>query len=81
MSADGLSIGEPRSERGQTDLDERVTGEWGKREIAVQPVGSVIVPARAVRGRRRSIAKERLVQIVDHRHDEVLEGGSSARVN
>ena len=39
-SADGVSIGEPRSERVQTDLDERVTGEWNEQEVAVQSVGS-----------------------------------------
>ena len=44
-SADGVSIGEPRSERVQADLDERVTGEWSEQEVAVQSVGSVIVPA------------------------------------
>ena len=44
-SADGASIGEPRSERVQTDLDERVTGEWNEQEVAVQSVGSLIVPA------------------------------------
>ena len=44
-SADGVSIGEPRGERVQTDLDERATGEWSEREVAVQPVGSLIVPA------------------------------------
>ena len=37
-SADGVSIGEPRSERVQTDLDERVTGEWNEQEVAVQSV-------------------------------------------
>ena len=46
-SADGASIGEPRSERVQTDLDERVTGEWSEQEVAVQSVGSLIVPAYA----------------------------------
>ena len=35
MSADGVSIGEPWSERVQADLNERVTGEWSKREVAV----------------------------------------------
>ena len=44
-SADGVSIGEPWSERFQTDLDERVTGEWSEREVAVQSVGSLVVPA------------------------------------
>ena len=44
-SADGVSIGEPRSERVQTDLDERVTGEWNEQEVAVQSVSSLIVPA------------------------------------
>ena len=46
-SADGVSIGEPRSERVQTDLDERVTGEpeWNEQEVAVQSLGSLIVPA------------------------------------
>ena len=44
-SADGVSIGEPRSERAKTDLDERVTGEWNEQEVAVQSVGSSIVPA------------------------------------
>ena len=37
-SADGVSIGEPRSERVQTDLDEKVTGEWNEQEVAVQSV-------------------------------------------
>ena len=37
-SADGVSIGEPRSERVQTDLDKRVTGEWNEQEVAVQSV-------------------------------------------
>ena len=32
-SADGMSIGEPRSEQVQADLDERVTGEWSEREV------------------------------------------------
>ena len=76
-SADGVSIGEPRSERVQTDLDERVTGEWNEQEVAVQSVGSLIVPAQAVRGCTGLIAEERLVQIVDRRHGELLEGGSS----
>ena len=44
-SADGVSIGEPRSERVQTDLDERVTGEWNEQEVAVQSVSSLIVHA------------------------------------
>ena len=44
-SADGVGIGEPRSKWDQTDLDERVTGEWSKQEVAVQSVGSVIMPA------------------------------------
>ena len=44
-SADGVSIGEPRSERVQTDLDGRVTGEWNEQEVTVQSVGSLIVPA------------------------------------
>ena len=44
-SADGVSIGEPQSERVQTNLGERVTGKWSEREVAVQPVGSLIVPA------------------------------------
>ena len=44
-SADGVSIGEPRSERVQTDLDEKVTGEWNEQEVAVQSVSSLIVPA------------------------------------
>ena len=44
-SANGVSIGELRSERVQADLDERVTGEQSEREVAVQSVGSVIVPA------------------------------------
>ena len=35
MSTDGVSIGEPQSERVQTDLDERVTGEWNEQEVAV----------------------------------------------
>jgi hypothetical protein len=79
-SGDGVSIGEPRNKRVQTDLDERVTGEWSEQEVAVQSVGSSIVPAQAVRGCTRSIAEERLVQIVDRRHGELLEGGSSDRV-
>ena len=29
----------------QTDLDERVTGEWNEQEVAVQSVSSLIVPA------------------------------------
>ena len=70
-SADGVSIGEPRSERVQTDLDEKVTGEWNEQEVAVQSVSSLIVPAYAVRGCTGSIAEERLVQIVDRRHDEL----------
>ena len=53
-STDGVSIGEPRSRQDQTDLNERVTGEWTEREVAVQSVCSVIVPALAVRGCRRS---------------------------
>ena len=44
-SADGVSIGELWSERVQTVLDERVTGEWNEQEVAVQSVGSLIVPA------------------------------------
>ena len=44
-SADGVSIGEPRSERVQIDLDEKVTGEWNEQEVAVQSVSSLIVPA------------------------------------
>ena len=39
-----ISIGEPRSERVQTDLDEKVTGEWNEQEVAVQSLGSLIVP-------------------------------------
>ena len=42
MSADGVRIGEPRSERVQTDLDERVTGEWSEREVAVQSIGRFV---------------------------------------
>ena len=45
MSADGASIGELWSEWVQTDLDERVTGEWSEQEVAVQSVGSLIMPA------------------------------------
>ena len=45
MSADGISIGEPQSEHVQTELDERVTGEWNKQEVAVQSVSSSIMPA------------------------------------
>ena len=37
-SANGVSIGEPRSERVQTDLDEKVTGEWNEQEVAVPSV-------------------------------------------
>jgi hypothetical protein len=44
MSADGVSIGEPWSEQVQTDLDEKVTGEWNEQEVAVQSVSSLIVP-------------------------------------
>ena len=42
---DGVSIGKPRSEWVQTDLNERVTGEWNEQEVAVQSLGSLIVPA------------------------------------
>ena len=45
INADGVSIGEPQSERVQTDLDERITGEWSEWEVAVRSVGSLIVPA------------------------------------
>ena len=45
MSTDGVSIGELWSEWVQTDLDERVTGEWNEQEVAVQSVSSLIVPA------------------------------------
>ena len=41
MRADGVSIGEPRSKQVQTDLNERVTGEWSKQEVAVQSVVSL----------------------------------------
>ena len=41
-SADGVSIGEPRSERVQTDLDERVTGEWNEQEVRRCPVGRFV---------------------------------------
>ena len=44
-STDGVSIGEPQSEQVQTELDERVTGEWNKQEVAVQSIGSSIMPA------------------------------------
>ena len=45
MSADGVSIGKLQSEQVQTDLNERVTGEWNEQEVAVQSVSSLIVPA------------------------------------
>ena len=44
-SADGVGIGEPQSEQVQTGLNERVTDEWSKQEVAVQSVSSLIVPA------------------------------------
>ena len=44
-SADGASIGELQSEQVQTDLDERVTGEWNEQEVTVQSVSSSIMPA------------------------------------
>ena len=44
-STDGVSIGEPQSERVQTDLKKRVTGEWSDQEVTVQSVGLLIVPA------------------------------------
>jgi hypothetical protein len=44
-STDGVSIGEPQSERVQIDLDERVTGKWSEQEVAIHSVGSLIVPA------------------------------------
>ena len=44
-SANGVSIGELWSKQVQTDLNERVTGEWNKQEVAVQSVSSLIVPA------------------------------------
>ena len=47
-SADGVRIGEPRSKRDQTALNGRVNGEWSEREVAVQWVGLVIVPARVL---------------------------------
>ena len=40
----GVSAGELQSERVQTDLNETVTGEWSEQEVAVQSVGSLIVP-------------------------------------
>ena len=43
-STDGVSIGKLQSEWVQTDLDEKVTGEWNKQEVAVQSVSSLIVP-------------------------------------
>ena len=44
MSANGVSIGEPQSERVQTELDERVTGEWSEQEVTFQSVSLLIVP-------------------------------------
>ena len=44
MSADGVSIGELQSEHVQTDLNERVTGEWNEQEVTVQLVSLLIVP-------------------------------------
>ena len=38
-STDGVSIGEPRSERVQTDFDKKVTGEWNEQEVRRCPVG------------------------------------------
>ena len=43
-SANGVSIGEPQSEQVQTDLNERVTGEWNEQEVDVQSVSSLIMP-------------------------------------
>ena len=44
MSADGVSIGELWSKWVQTDLNERVTGEWNKQDFTVQSVSSLIMP-------------------------------------
>ena len=45
MSTNGVSIGEPQSKQVQTDLDEKVTGEWNEQEVTVQSVSLLIMPA------------------------------------
>ena len=80
-SADGVSIGEPRSEQVQTDLDGRVTSEWSERGLLYSwSVHWLCLPELWEAAEARSIAEGRLVQVVDRWHEELLEGGSSGRI-